>query len=59
MSAHQVPDIVSVKRMARYRRYDHPSPGFDGEAQTGEDVTMRDGSIWFQPYDGSKPRKVT
>lgn len=50
---------VSHTRYAkRYRRYRFSSPGFDGVNEVGEDVHMKDGSVWFHPYTGAQPRKI-
>jgi hypothetical protein len=49
--------IIKSSHNNRYDRYPHPEY-VDGKTQGGLDLTMVDGSIWFHPYDGSKPRKI-
>lgn len=51
-------EILSCHRAVRYRRYAYGSPGWDGQTEIGEDLRMRDGSIWFHPYSGGQPRKI-
>jgi len=30
-----------------------------GHLLPGEYLTMKDGSVWFHPYNGGAPRKIT
>lgn len=47
-----IADIVTSERVTRFvRRYSWS----EGEHRAGQLLTMRDGSRWFHPYDGSQP----
>lgn len=53
-----IEQIAHTSYNRRYRRHRYASPGFDGEHETGEDVRMKDGSLWFHPYTGAAPRRI-
>lgn len=55
MSIHH---IKRITRSERYRRYAFAGPGFDGIKETGDDLHMKDGSVWFHPYTGKAPRQI-
>jgi hypothetical protein len=49
--------IILSTHAVRYKRY--PDWVYvDGIPQSGLDLLMEDGSLWFHPYDGSDPRKI-
>jgi hypothetical protein len=53
-------EIVSETRTVRYRPYRYATTGdfAQGEQQTGMDLRMRDGSLWFHPFSGADPRMI-
>jgi hypothetical protein len=51
-------DIVSITRTTRYKRYPGEGNYVDGRNQTGVDLRMIDGSLWFHPDEGSDPRQI-
>ena len=51
-----ISEIVSSRRVTRFIRHYVWS---EGSYQAGSLLTMRDGSVWFHPFDGSKPVKET
>ena len=51
-------NIVSSTHRKRYQRHPGDNNYVDGVVKTGLDLLMEDGSLWFHPFDGSKPRQI-
>lgn len=54
-------NIASSTHAQRYRRYAGSTIGDggpDGRLETGLDLRMANGQLWFHPYSGGAPRRI-